>query len=159
MTCFARVASPYSLRNNLLVTLSHNLLLSVGSCFDSGLTILGTERNGVRSISVVHSSESLFLDALLFFAVPNAATAEDDDVDEDVDDEDDEPPPSEVAAARVEPEAGRQRTTLRQHPSKYTSARAGGTCLTLVHSSCSCEDGLYRCMTPSTKKCDLPSQL
>ncbi|SRR5258707_7396968 len=106
MTCFARVASPYSLRNNLLVTLSHNFLLSVGSCFDSGLTILGTERNGVRSISVVHSSsESLFLDALLSFAVPNAATAEDDDVDEDLDDEDDEPPPSEVAAVWVEPEA------------------------------------------------------
>jgi hypothetical protein len=90
------------LRNNPLVTLSHNLLLSVGCCFDIGRTVLGTWRNGARSISVVHSSSSsLFLDALLLFA---AATAGDDD--DDLVDEDDEPPPEDpAAAARVEVEA------------------------------------------------------
>jgi hypothetical protein len=89
------------LLNNPLVTLSHNLLLSVGCCFDIGRTILGTERNGDRSISVVHSSSSsLFLNTLLLFA----ATV--DDVDDEVDDEDDEPPPEDLAAAaRVEVEA------------------------------------------------------
>jgi hypothetical protein len=86
------------LRNNPFVTLSHNLLLSVGCCFDIGRTILGTERNGDRSISVVHSSSSsFFLNALLLFAVG--------DVDDDEDDEDDERPPEPEAAARVEVEA------------------------------------------------------
>jgi hypothetical protein len=84
------------LRNNPFVTLSHNLLLSVGCCFDIGRTVLGTWRNGARSISVVHSSSSsLFLKTLLLFAA-----GEDDD---DLDDEDDEPP--EDPAARVEVEA------------------------------------------------------
>src|SRR5258708_14031487 len=97
MTCFARVASPYSLRNNLLVTLSHNFLLSVDSRFDTGLTILGTERNGARSISVVHSSsESLFLDGLLSFALPHAATTGNDQLVHASNNEDDEPPPSHV---------------------------------------------------------------
>ena len=100
ITCFARVASPNSLRNNPFVTLSHNLLLSVGCCFDIGRTILGTERNGDRSISVIHSSSSsLFLSALLLFAG---------DVDDDDEDEEDEraPEPEDpAAAARVEVEA------------------------------------------------------
>jgi hypothetical protein len=90
------------LRNNPLVTLSHNLLLSVGCCFDIGRTILGTERNGARSISVIHSSSSslFLLNTLLLFAAAETAG----DVDDDVEDEDDEPPPSEdlAAAARVE---------------------------------------------------------
>ena len=60
MICFARVASPYSLRNRRLVTLSHNRLLSLDCCFDIGRTFLGTTRNGVKSISVVQSA-SLFL--------------------------------------------------------------------------------------------------
>jgi len=105
MTCFARVASPNSFRNNPLVTLSHNLRLSVGCCFDIGRTFLGTACNGVRSISVDHSSSSsLFLDALLLFAAPNRAAGV---VDNDVDDEDeDEPPPEDAAAAaRVEVDA------------------------------------------------------
>jgi hypothetical protein len=88
------------LRNNPLVTLSHNLLLSVGCCFDIGRTVLGTWRNGARSISVIHSSSSsLFLNALLLFAAG--------DDDDDLDDEDDEPPPEDLAAvaARVEVEA------------------------------------------------------
>jgi hypothetical protein len=86
------------LRNNPFVTLSHNLLLSVGCCFDIGRTVLGTWRNGARSISVVHSSSSsLFLNGLLLFAA-----GEDD---EDLDDEDDEPPEDPVAATRVEVEA------------------------------------------------------
>jgi hypothetical protein len=87
------------LRNNPFVTLSHNLLLSVGCCFDIGRTNLGTERNGARSISVVHSSSSsLFLNALLLFAAG--------DDDDEVEDEDDEPPPEDrAAAARVEVEA------------------------------------------------------
>jgi hypothetical protein len=86
------------LLNNPFVTLSHNLLLSVGCCFDTGRTNLGTERNGARSISVVHSSSSShFLTALLLFAG---------DDDDDVDDEDDERPPEDLAAvARVEVEA------------------------------------------------------
>ena len=81
------------------MTLSHNLLLSVGCCFDIGRTVLGTWRNGDRSISVVHSSSSsLFLHALLLLFV----VAGDDD--DDLDDEDDEPPPEDplAAAARVE---------------------------------------------------------
>jgi hypothetical protein len=87
------------LRNNPLVTLSHNLLLSVGCCFDFGRTSLGTERNGARSISVIHSSSSsLFLNALLLFAAG--------DDDDDVEDEDDERPLEDrAAAARVEVEA------------------------------------------------------
>ena len=100
MICFARVASPNSLRNKPFVTVSHNLLLSVGCCFDIGRTILGTERNGDTSISVIHSSSSsLFLNALLLFVVGG--------VDDDVDDEDDErpPEPEDAAAARVEVEA------------------------------------------------------
>jgi hypothetical protein len=80
------------LRNNPFVTLSHNLLLSVGCCFDIGRTILGTARNGERSINVIHSSSSsLFLDALLLFG--------------DVDNEDVEPPPPELEDLRVEVEA------------------------------------------------------
>lgn len=117
-----------------------------------GRTILGTESNGATSISVVHSSSSLLFLVPLPLAAPKAAAAT--ETGDDNDDDDDDEPPEDPAA-----EAGRQRTTSRQHPSKYTSARAGGTCLTLVHSSCSCEDGLYRCITPSTKKCGLPSQL
>jgi hypothetical protein len=85
------------LRNKPLVTLSHNLLLSVGCCFDTGRTILGTERKGDRSISVIHSSSSsLFLNILLLFAG-------DDNIDEF-----DEPPPEPedpAAAARVDVEA------------------------------------------------------
>ena len=95
------------MRNNLLVTLSHSFLLSVGCCFDIGRTILGTERNGARSISVIHSSSSSpFLRALLLFADPAAAAATAGDVDDDLNDEDDEPPPEDAAAAaRVEVEA------------------------------------------------------
>jgi len=135
ITCFARVASPYSLRSNRLVTLSHKHLLSVGCCFDIGRTVLGTARSGARSISVVHLSSSSLLLLAPFF-----------------------PPFADDAVAAAE-EAGRQRTTLCQQPSKCASTRAAGTCFTLVHSSCSCEDGLYRCTTPSTKKCGLPNQL
>jgi hypothetical protein len=78
---------------------SHNLLLSVGCCFNIGRTVLGTEHNGVTLISVVHSSSSsLFLAALPLFAAG--------DDDDDIDDEDDKRTPEDVAAvARVEVKA------------------------------------------------------
>src|SRR5712671_4345761 len=142
MMCLARVASPNSLHSSLLVTLSHRRPLSVGSCFDIGRMRLGTTRSGVRSIRVVHSSSPPPSPVFVFpFAAAAAAAGED--------------LPEEAATA----EAGRHRTTLRQQPSTYPSTHAVGTCFTLVHSSCSFEDGSYRCMTPSSKKCGLPSQL
>ena len=123
MMCFARVASPNSLLINLLVTLSQSRRLSVGSCREMGRTVFGTACSGVRSISVVHSVVVVLL-----------PLASEDGVDL--------PDPSET---------GRQRTTLRQQPSKCPTIRERGTCFTLVHSSCSCSDGSYRCTTPSTR--------
>src|ERR1700722_8053803 len=132
---FSFVASPYSFFRSRLVTPSHNLLLSCGSCFSRGLTDLGTGFSVLTSSSVPQSSVVVEDDALVRLLMLMLLLLEN----EGIDDNESEEGLSAQTLTRdpgVDGDLGTRHHLILflQHPSKAATMRSGGTCLTFVHS-------------------------